>query len=311
MSNFKENSTAITNEGLTEEKREGNSSFYCNSSDSSDFNRNLEENVVCNSPWLFCDQNVCKCGKGTVDDIVLCHAQNNVSVLASFCITYNETEGLTEIGKCTLYPYEFQQHVYLQIPRNATELNNFMCGDQFNRAGTLCGNCKDGYYPLAFSFDMNCVQCPNGKSNWWKYALAAFLPPTILYFLILLFKLNITSSHLYGFVYYSQAVSAPGMARAIIVSVRNKPRFLLVVRSIGSLYGIWNMDFARFLNHGICLGTDTLQSLALDLLVGVYILLLVVLSYLLIKLHNRNFKPLVIIWKPCDRVFGFLWSKPR
>ena len=49
----------------------------------------------------------------------------------------------------------------------------------------------------------------------------------------------------------------------------------------------------------ICLGVNTLYTLALDLLVGVYPLLLMMLAYLLIDvLYDRNFKPLVIIWRP-------------
>ena len=63
--------------------------------------------------------------------------------------------------------------------------------------------------PLVYSFDMNCVECPSGKSNWWRFVLVAFLPLTVFYFVILLFKINVTSSHLHGFVYFSQgAVNA-------------------------------------------------------------------------------------------------------
>ncbi len=43
-----------------------------------------------------------------------------------------------------------------------------------NRTGTLCGKCQDNHY-LDYSFDMNCVECPNAKYNWWKYILVAFL----------------------------------------------------------------------------------------------------------------------------------------
>ena len=52
------------------------------------------------------------------------------------------------------------------------------------------------------------------------------------------------------------------------------------------------------MNFGICLGTDTLQTLALDLIIGAYPLLLMVVSYVFIELYGRNFRPLVIVWKP-------------
>ena len=85
---------------------------------------------------------------------------------------------------------------YSDLPRSKSELNDFMCGlkAELNRTGTLCGKCQDGYYPLVYSFDMTCVQCPNGKSNWWKLVLAAFLPLTIFCIIILFFKINVVSS---------------------------------------------------------------------------------------------------------------------
>ena len=78
----------------------------------------------------------------------------------------------------------------------------------------------------------------------------------------------------------------------------------VTVQSLGALYGIWNLDFFRFVKYGICLGTDTLQTLALDFIVGVYPLLLLAMYYFLMELYDRIFRPLVIIWKPFRRFFG-------
>jgi hypothetical protein len=63
-----------------------------------------------------------------------------------------------------------------------------------------------------------------------------------------------------------------------------------------------NLDFLRSFDLGICLGTDILQTLALELAVGVYPLLLLLLTYLLIRLYDRSFKPIVMIWKPFQAV---------
>lgn len=67
-------------------------------------------------------------------------------------------------------------------------------------------------------------------------------------------------------------------------------------------FGIWT--FFRSFDLNICLGTGTLETLALDLIVGAFPLMLMVLSYVLIELHDRNFKPLVIVWKPFRVLFG-------
>ena len=112
--------------------------------------------------------------------------------------------------------------VYSKLPSNVSDLNKMFC-DKFNRQGTLCGQCKDDHFPLAYSFDLTCVKCPHSKTNWIKYVLVAFIPLTAFYFVILLFKVNIASSHLYGFVVYSQAVTMPVLARIEILAHQKTP----------------------------------------------------------------------------------------
>ena len=51
-----------------------------------------------------------------------------------------------------------------QVPMNQSQLNEFMCG-QFNRKGRLCGECKEGYSPLAYSYNMHCVKCSSKEST--------------------------------------------------------------------------------------------------------------------------------------------------
>ena len=151
---------------------------------------------------------------------------------------------------------------------------------------------------------MTFVKCPHGKANWWKFVLSAFLPLTFFCFIVVFFKINTTSSHLHGFIYYSQAISMPPLARLITLSLRYQPNFLKVWKYVGSMYGIWNLDFFRTFDLGICLGTDTLQTFSLDIAVGIYPLLLMMLSYVLIDLYDRNFRLLVILWKPFLKIFS-------
>ena len=103
-----------------------------------------------------------------------------MTLLTTYCATYSEDIGSVEVGSCTynegnIHSTMSNAHIYTSLPHNVSELNEFMCGELFNRTGTLCGECKDGHYPLVYSFDMNCVECPDGNSNWWKFLLVAFL----------------------------------------------------------------------------------------------------------------------------------------
>ena len=266
----------------------------------------------CSSPWSCCSSRVCtkQCNNGEIlQDVLKCGPRGNLTVLNCNCVTYNSKENLTEVGSCIYncrsdFSGRKNKSMYIVLSPNKTDLNDFMCGNEFNRAGTLCGQCKKGYHPLVYSFDMNCVQCPNGMSNWWKYVLAAYLPLTLFFFIVVFFEVSITS-HLNGFVFCSQTLSLPTVARIVLLSTRENHQTQTTLRYVATFFGIWNLDFFRALNFtAICLGTDTLQTLSLDFLVGAYPLLLLVVTYFLIGLHDRNFKLVVILWKPFGRLFS-------
>ena len=149
---------------------------------------------------------------------------------------------------------------------------------------------------------MNCVQCPNGMSNWWKYVLAAYLPLTLFFFIVVFFEVSITS-HLNGFVFCSQTLYLPIVIRTLLLATRENRQTQTTLRYVATFFGIWNLDFFRALKFTatICLKTDTLQTLSLDFLVGAYPLLLLVVTYFLIGLHV---KLVVILWEPFGRLFG-------
>ena len=263
------------------------------------------ETSECAVPWSCCEHEACQLPHG----ILKSNKTGTLSVLNGYCVTVDEENDILEAGHC-LYTYNIQDgFLYTALPKNKSTLNDFICGN-LHRTGTLCGKCQDGYYPLAYSYDMKCVRCPNDKSNWWKFVLATFLPLTIFYITVLFLKVNIASSHLQGFLFYSQMISSPLMSNAIFLEYKvNKGSGVIILQILDTLYGIWILDFFRSINFGICLGTDMLQTLALDLIVGAYPLLLLVVFYVLIELYDRNFRPLVIMWKPFRQLLAILNEK--
>ena len=252
------------------------------------------------SVWHYCHEGECKLGELPPNDILRDDGKHT-SVLDHTCVTYNANENLLEAGTCL---YNFIHFPYYRLPKDILKLNEDMCGEHFNRTGTLCGKCADDTSPLVYSYEMTCVPCPNGKSNWWKFMLAAFLPLTVFYFVALFFKINITSSPLFGFVYVIQTLSHPELVKLSFVAFQSKPSFLLGLRFFAALCGIWNLDFFRS-TYNICLGTDTLQTMALELAIGVYPLLLMILSYLLIILYDRNIRLFVFMLKPFQIISNF------
>ena len=134
-----------------------------------------------------------------------------------------------------------------------------MCGKkmELNRTGTLCGKCQDGYYPLVPSVWNVSMQCPNGKSNWWKFVLAAFLPLTVFYLTILFFQINVVSSQFQGFLFYSQIVSMPAIMRAVVFFDNHSNNHVTTITTMRSftLYG--NLSMSYF----VCLEDTGIQGL--------------------------------------------------
>jgi hypothetical protein len=72
-----------------------------------------------------------------------------------------------------------------------------------------------------------------------------------------------------------------------------------------SFFGIWNLDFFRSFLPNICLNTSPLLSLSLDYVIAIYPLFLVITTYLLINLYDRNFEVLIFVCKPVMACFSW------
>jgi hypothetical protein len=61
---------------------------------------------------------------------------------------------------------------------------------------------------------------------------------------------------------------------------------------------LWNLDPIRSLLPDICLNVTTLEVFALDACIALYPLALILVSYFVIELYDRNVRCIVFIWKP-------------
>ncbi len=152
---------------------------------------------------------------------------------------------------------------------------------------------------------MKCVECSNGSKNIWIYLLEAFLPLTLFYFTLLLLQINVVSSTIFGFVFYSQIFSTPILIRVLVINKYHINVIACVIRVLGTLYGIWNLDFFRSFNSRTCLGTDTLTTLSLDFVIAIYPLFLITITYFLIILYDKNTTPLTTLLKPFLTFFSY------
>ena len=260
--------------------------------------------------WAFCNITTekCQCGKIPGDPLrcdlwIKSEDVLRPYILNCFCATI--VGNMTEVGQCNYncarYGEQSEEDLaYQQLPSNRSYWNDFMCME-FGRSGTLCGQCdkERNYYPRAYSFDLSCTQCDGSmSSNLWKYIALAYLPLTVFYLLVFFLKADINSSHLQGFILFSQFISAPPLARNLVLVTRKIPVFFEIAKFILTFYGVWNLDFFRAYDNNICFRISSLSISLLDLGVAIYPLMLMLVTYLLVQLYDFNYKPIVLLRKP-------------
>ena len=260
--------------------------------------------------WFICNhENKCQCGDGHDDAIVCDEDKLTSAVLDCHCVTYDGDKEEIFLGSCFYncgITHNKSDAIYKQLPNKPQSLlNRSVCSD-FNRKGLLCGDCEDGHSPLVLSYNLSCVECPDGHKNWWKFILVAIVPLTFFYFIVILFNINVTSSRLHGVVLFSQALSMPAFIRLIVTALQHRNSHLQVAAKVFlSFYSFWNLDMLRSVIPDICLNVTTIQALALDYLPALYPFLLILISYFLIELYDRKVAWIVKIWKPFHIVLTY------
>ncbi len=258
-------------------------------------------------PALFCDDEsgVCQCGLYP-HKILLC-IESVPFVLNCNCVTFDCVRNLTLAGSC-LYTCgnavnASSSHAFYTQLQDSYKRSSEVCSNM-SRTGALCGRCKQGYYPLAYSYNMTCVRYSKEHWNWLFYIMAAYLPLTLFYFVILLLNINISSSYLYAIITHCQVISLPVMLRILLrdIAANSNESFVTGAKVLFSVYGIWNLDFFRPFYSDLCLGMGILPTLALDYAIAVYPLLLMVVSYMFIELHDSNCRIIRVMWIPFKRI---------
>ena len=111
---------------------------------------NCSTSNICRQPWQYCAEGMCTCGPQTFPVGLQCKVGENLTLLSN-CITINQSSYSTYVGNCVyqnIFNWQSQQ-----LPNTPHVLDELLCGRYFNRTGILCGECKDGHYPRAYSFD--------------------------------------------------------------------------------------------------------------------------------------------------------------
>ena len=268
-----------------------------------------ESSAMC-PPWYWLGENgTCQRGSTLYGIVDFDSGTGQTSLQGMYCMTtHGDTTNRTDIiGGCLPSYYSLIHHSY-QLPCNISQLNKFMCAD-WNREGQLCGRCMKGFAPPVYSYSLACVNCTDYHLNWLKYIGVAFGPLTLFCLLICFFHISATSPYLHGFVFFCQIITSSPMLRLGVNSNLfntsvNSPSTVGYSKLYVTLINIWNLDFLVVIYKPFCLHPNmtVLQALAFNYLIGFYPILLLLVVYLLVKLHSRNVAVIVALWKPF-RVF--------
>ena len=236
---------------------------------------------------------------------------------SGFCATYSEDTGSLSIASCPYFQplakgFHKSRHgkVIIELPRNLSRLNDYMCGP-LNRKGLVCSECADGFGLSVTSFGYRCVNCTNAWYGVPLFLLLEFAPVTVFYFIILAFQISLTSAPMPCFILYAQLVVVAfyvsifddNSLREAIYTERGHLRLDMLIIHI--LYGVFNLDFFQFLKPSMCINSQ-LKSIHIAFLGYIsvfYPIILIILTWLCVELHGRNFRPLVWLWRPFHRCF--------
>ena len=253
-----------------------------------------------------CSSRKCKCMKN-INDHLKCDEENQQLYLKiGYCIsTYSDSDMTVVIGDCPyIHPSARNSSMfpYFPLPPNmtASEVNGYMCGEM-NRTGRLCGRCENGTGPSVFSPDLKCVSCLDSSYGWALYLAAEFIPVTLFVLLVILLKIRLCADYANALVFFCNTLSAAFSHIRPDSFVFFHFSFEGSVASIlASIYSIINLQFFQNFLPPICISNEmtNLEAIALRYVVALYPLLLILLIYVLVWLYDRNFKPVVLVWRP-------------
>lgn len=278
--------------------------------------------------WSTCYSNgSCFCGSSLKKSVQCSNESDRILIQPCYCMYYDPTKNMSVAGHCMFtcfYPPYLNRDLYYSIDGyevynttlfNTTKFNDLMCNAYYplQREGRFCGRCKDKYGLAVYSYDYaSCINCTAvGYKSWLKYLAIAFLPLTVFYVLVVTFRVSVTTSRLNGVLFVVQCILSPLQLRVFYIWLRLTPlksnNTFFVLKLIFSVFGIANLDFFRELYPDFCLHPtlNVFHVMSLDYIIALYPFFMILCTYVLICLYDRNFRPIVSAWKYCKWCFKY------
>ena len=225
-----------------------------------------------------------------------CDPDLNVSMLMGNCMTYDSTEKMAYISPC---PFKLSSgyDLYTQIPRNVSELNDFVCS-RYHRHGLVCSQCDSGHGPSVYTHNLQCYKCSGPYSGWALYIFFELFPITVLFGVMSLLHIRLTSSAANCLLFIVQMIVAVLSYGAHIGVFPFGNTSEILHKILLSTYGVFNLDFFRDIIPPFCVDKriNGLHAIALQYIAVVYLIALTLFVFFLLELHYRGSRVTLWLW---------------
>lgn len=259
-------------------------------------------------PWFFYNDSVHQCQCFETFNLDIRCTSEEALLRFGRCMTYQEGAE-TALSSCHYFLIDvFLDNVtegfYITLPRNITLLNDYMC-QPLNRKGFQCSECLDGFGVSVTSLGYPCSDCTGVWYGIPLYLFVELVPITVFFVIILVYRINITLAPMTSFIMVSQLI-----AYAVTLSPEDQSvtRVILnegfgLLNFVVALYGIWNLDFFRYIIPPFCISPNLklIHVLFMSYISALYPICLIIVTWIWIELVSRGYKPLVWIWKTVGR----------
>ena len=234
---------------------------------------------------------------------VYCEERSQKSSISQGSCTFYDSQTVRGSRCPFLFPDDAIRDGTFPLPANVSELNSVVCGNPSREVkGPLCGRCTNNTGPSIYSVGSRCVPCR--PVNILYYLLLQYLPSTIIFILIIIFRPNIASAPMANYVLFCNYTAF--LSRAFLLFYL-QPDFIntLLVKFVLTLSALWSFDVLIFVSPPLCISQHTEEFFTpfLEFLATIYPFILLWLVYMCINLHTRNFKPVVVVWRLVRRIY--------
>ena len=188
----------------------------------------------------------CQCGPNLKGGII-CY-DDGLYFRVDYTMTWDSATNQT-VAALSNYGYKNYSNiinkVYTLMPNDSRDLNETVCAPN-NRKGFLCEDCVPGYGPTPYS--PKCMDC---RKHSTLSAIAIFLtlklaPITVMFVLLIVFRINVIQGPLFGYVLYCQAfiVTITRMTLFYKLFVHEVHGYGWVLQISVFLSSIWATDFS-------------------------------------------------------------------